>query len=66
MPVEVIVLNDAPCSVVGAVLKGHIPHRRAQQALAAVAEGTGRERMDMAVLRREPLRDGLGLRTAAP
>lgn len=60
-PVDLVLLNEAPLGLRAASLAGRLLYSRDEACRAAFVERTGLQRMDTAWLRRESLRDLLGL-----
>ncbi len=64
LPVDVVLLHDAPLGLRAAALHGRLLGSRDEATRLRLLEETGRERMDMAFLSRESLKDLLGLSKA--
>ena len=61
LPVDVVLLNEAPLGLRAAALRGRLLHSRDEARRMSLLERTGLEVMDMAFLARESLRDLLGV-----
>ncbi|MGH7332324.1 MAG: type VII toxin-antitoxin system MntA family adenylyltransferase antitoxin [Candidatus Rokuibacteriota bacterium] len=57
LPVDVILLNEAPLGLQAAALRGRLLHSRDEAERASLLERTGRDLMDRAFLARESLKD---------
>ncbi|MGH2453016.1 MAG: nucleotidyltransferase domain-containing protein [bacterium] len=66
LPVEVVLLNDAPLGLRAAALRGRLLDSRDEAGRVALLKRTGLARMDMAFLARESLRDLLALNFTKP
>ena len=61
LPVDVVLLNEAPLGLRASVLCGRLLHSRDEARRISLLEHTGLEVMDMTFLARESLRDLLGV-----
>ncbi len=57
LPVDVILLNEAPLGLKAAALRGRLLYSRDEAGRASLLERTGRDLMDRAFLARESLKD---------
>ncbi|MDQ7840383.1 MAG: nucleotidyltransferase domain-containing protein [bacterium] len=62
LPIDAVLLNDAPLGLRMAALRGRVVHSRDEARRLAFVEATCLQAMDMACLLRESLRDLLGSR----